>query len=190
MENDYSWKLVKLGKVSDISCIESGQARQKRRCANDPCLFKLYLFWINKVHLSCLLKHKINAKKVPKQSALYKQALFSFPSLFLFCYSRAVFTRVPFFDRKAKGVKELDRFCLRWKWCSIGVSGMSQNVPLSFVEGLRRQLLWVSWCRCRKGSPQPVSPCRKRGPQPVSPYHTGLNWPPTATLEGYASRVT
>ena len=113
-------------------------------------------------------------KKQPEQSALYKQALFSFPSLFLFCYSRAVFTRVPFLDRKAKGVKELDRFCLRWKWCSIGVSGMSQNVPLSFVEGLRRQLLWVSWCRCRKG--QPVSPCHTLGW--VGPRQPGWRGPP------------
>ena len=52
-------------------------------------------------------------KKVPKQSALYKQALFSFPSLFLFCYSRAVFTRVPFFDRKAKGPLLCDRKAMR-----------------------------------------------------------------------------
>ena len=38
-------------------------ARQKRRCANDPCLFKIYLFWIEKVHLWCLLKHKMKAKR-------------------------------------------------------------------------------------------------------------------------------
>lgn len=33
-------------------------------------------------------------------------------------------------------------------------------------------------------------PLSQEGPQPVSPCHTGLNWPPTATLEGSASRVT
>ena len=41
-------------------------------------------------------------------------------------YSTAVFTRVPFFDRKAKGVKGLDRFCLMWLHnahlgCALGV---------------------------------------------------------------------
>ena len=41
----------------------STHARQKRRCSNDPCLFEPYLFWINKVHLWCLLKHEINAKR-------------------------------------------------------------------------------------------------------------------------------
>ena len=64
------------------------------------------------MQLCCLLeKEEEVKKKQPKQSALYKRALFCFPfppvKLQQYCiYSGA------FFDRKAKGVKELDRFCL------------------------------------------------------------------------------
>ena len=81
----------------------SNHARKKRRFANDPCLFQLYLLWISNMHLCCLLKYwNGGKKKQSKQSALYKNKhCFLFPLSFF--VTAAVFTRVPFFDRNAKG---------------------------------------------------------------------------------------
>ena len=71
----------------------------------------LALYVLDKqVHLCCLLKNEMKAKRSNqcKLPSINKNC-FLFP-LSPFCYSRAVFTRVPIFDRKTKGVKELDRF--------------------------------------------------------------------------------
>ena len=87
-------------------------ARQKRRCANDPCLFELYLFWINKAIYDACLSMKWRQKEATKAKvpSMINKHCFLFPLSPFF--ATAVFTRVPFFDRKAKGLKELDRFCL------------------------------------------------------------------------------
>ena len=70
-----------------------------------------------------------------KQSALYKQALFSFV-FFPFCYnSSTVFTCVRICDCKWNHVKGIESFCLTWIW-GIWSATLQIFVNLLDIQGL------------------------------------------------------
>ena len=81
----------------------SNHARQKRRCVNDPCLFQLYLLWIsNCIYAACLsIEMEVKRSNQSKAPSINNKHCFLFPLSFF--VTAAVFTRVPFFDRNAKG---------------------------------------------------------------------------------------
>ena len=111
----YSFRIILVGiKSFEKHPGPSRHARQKRRCVNDPCLFQLYLLWIsNCIYAACLsIEMEVKRSNQSKAPSINNKHCFLFPLSFF--VTAAVFTRVPFFDRKAKGVKELDRFCLLW----------------------------------------------------------------------------
>ena len=71
------------------------------------------------MHLCCLLKNDMNAKRSNQsKSALYKQALFSFPSLSFFATAVLYLLVFEFSIVIVNCVKELGPFCLAWLWCS------------------------------------------------------------------------
>ena len=78
-------------------------ARQKRRCVNDPCLFQLYLLWkSNCIYAACLsIEMEVKRNNQSKAPSINNKHCFLFPLSFF--VTAAVFTRVPFFDRNAKG---------------------------------------------------------------------------------------
>ena len=124
MEGPGWWQLWNAQKV--LPRLGWGHARQKRRCVNDPCLFQLYLLWIsNCIYAACLsIEMKVKRRNQSKAPSINNKHCFLFPLSFF--VTAAVFTRVPFFDRKAKGPQELDRFCLLWFWSATATYSMKK----------------------------------------------------------------
>ena len=75
-------------------------ARQKRRCANDPCLYELYLFWINKCIYAACLSMKWRQKEANKAKCPLWTSIFFFSQFLPFllqqsCIYSGAFFRLP-----------------------------------------------------------------------------------------------
>ena len=87
-------------------------------------LFVLY----KQLYLCCLLKYEMKVKRSKQSKApSINKHCFLFPLSF-FCHSRAVFTRVPFLDRKGKGVKGLGSFCDLWGLLCYGFTKNTHDI--------------------------------------------------------------
>ena len=82
------------------------------------------------MHLCCLLKNDMNAKRSNQsKSALYKQALFSFPSLSFFATAVLYLLVFEFSIVIVNCVKELGPFCLAW----VSVVGFEIHMLYHFI---------------------------------------------------------
>ena len=88
------------------------------------------------MHLCCLLKNDMNAKRSnQRKSALYKQALFSFPSLSFFATAVLYLLMFEFSIVIVNRVKELGRFCLMWmRRMKVVLAILSQHLDLARIE--------------------------------------------------------
>ena len=109
------WSDLNIKMVKNAQEIHHKHARQKRRCANDPCLFELFLFWMKKVHLWCLLKHKMKAKRSnqSKVPSINKHC-FLFPLSSFFATAELYLLGCLFSIAKQKGL----RGSIAFAWCA------------------------------------------------------------------------
>ena len=114
-------------------------ARQKRRCANDPCLFEIYLFWIEKVNLWCLLKHKMKAKRSnqSKVPSINKHC-FLFPLSSFFATAELYLLRFLFSIAKQKAL----RGSIAFACCGCGVS-FESSWRAHFLGSAKTHAYWV-----------------------------------------------
>ena len=108
----YCTQTPKIAKTQS-TCESTGPRQAKVKMGYRSMLFSTFICFGKALHLCCLFKNEMKAKSIECKVPSINMHCFLYPSL-LFCHSRAVFTRVPIFDRKAKWVKELDRSCLLW----------------------------------------------------------------------------
>ena len=136
----------------------------KAKIGHRSMVFCQLCWYKNSMHLCCLLKNDMNAKRSNQsKSALYKQALFSFPSLSFFATAVLYLLVFEFSIVIVNCVKELGPFCLARSQnetillsiqniCSLDENVQKGNPKTSFAEWrlvkrkapMGRLALWIS----------------------------------------------